>query len=110
MRIALSAESTIDLPKELLEKYENNNISFQDKILVEKFSISNENISKFLIDHNTTMYSARHTFATIFINTEGAKSSELAQMMGRSVAGIDRYIRELMTIEDVLNAKDKMLF
>ena len=56
------------------------------------------------------MYSARHTFATIFINTEGAKSSELAQMMGRSVAGIDRYIRELMTIEDVLNAKDKMLF
>ena len=96
--------------KELIEKYENNNISYQDKILVEKFSISNENISKFLIDHSTTMYSARHTFATIFINTEGAKSSELAQMMGRSVAGIDRYIRELMTIEDVLNAKDKMLF
>ena len=56
------------------------------------------------------MYSARHTFATIFINTEGAKSSELAQMMGRSVAGIDRYIRELMTKEDVLNSKDKMLY
>ena len=42
-----------DIPLKLsgsykFEKYENNNISFQDKILVEKFSISNENISKFL--------------------------------------------------------------
>lgn len=96
--------------KQLIDSYNNGNINYQDKMLVKKYNISNDNISRFLIDYNTTMYSARHTFATIFINSEGAKSSELAQMMGRSVAGIDRYIRELMSIEDVLNAKDKMLF
>jgi hypothetical protein len=28
--------------------------------------------------------------------------------MGRSVSGIDRYIKELMNIEDVLKARDKM--
>jgi lipopolysaccharide export system permease protein len=67
-----------------------------------------ENIDSFLIDEKTTLYSARHTFATIFINSEGAKTSELAQMMGRSVSGIDRYIKDLMTIEDVLKARDKM--
>ena len=27
--------------------------------------------------------------------------------MGRSVSGIDRYIKELMSIEDVLKARDK---
>lgn len=96
--------------KQMIESYDKGEINCQDKIIVEKYGICNDNISKFLIDHNTTMYSARHTFATIFINSNGAKSSELAQMMGRSVAGIDRYIRDLMSIEDVLNAKDKMLF
>lgn len=96
--------------KQMVEAYNNGEINYQDKMLIEKYGISNDNINKFLIDHNTTMYSARHTFATIFINSNGAKSSELAQMMGRSVAGIDRYIRDLMSIEDVLNAKDKMLF
>ena len=65
--------------------------------------------SKFLIDTHTTLYASRHTFATIFINSEGAKSAELAQMMGRNVTGMDRYIRDLMTIEDVLNAKEKMM-
>jgi predicted transcriptional regulator len=71
-------------------------------------NINKENIDNFLIDEKTTLYSARHTFATIFINSEGAKTSELAQMMGRSVSGIDRYIKELMSIEDVLKARDKM--
>lgn len=94
---------------QLLEKYENNTINYIDRILIEKYGICYDNINKFLIDKSTTMYSARHTFATIFINSDGAKSSELAQMMGRSVSGIDRYIRDLMSIEDVLKAKDKML-
>ena len=65
-------------------------------------------IEKYLISDNTTLYSARHTFATIFINSEGAKTTELAQMMGRSVSGIDRYIKDLMGVEDVLKARDKM--
>jgi hypothetical protein len=70
--------------------------------------LNKENIDKYLINESTTLYSARHTFATIFINSEGAKTSELAQMMGRSVAGIDRYIKELMGVEEVLKARDKM--
>ena len=76
--------------------------------LVNNRNINKENIDSFLIDEKTTLYSARHTFATIFINSEGAKTSELAQMMGRSVSGIDRYIKDLMSIEDVLKARDKM--
>lgn len=76
--------------------------------LVHDIGIDKDNIEKFLISENTTLYSARHTFATIFINSEGAKTSELAQMMGRSVSGIDRYIKDLMGVEEVLRARDKM--
>lgn len=79
-----------------------------DYNLVARNNINKENMDSFLIDEKTTFYSARHTFATIFINSEGAKTSELAQMMGRSVSGIDRYIKDLMSIEDVLKARDKM--
>ena len=78
-------------------------------IFVEATPSVPQTISKFLIDPQTSQYAARHTFATVFINSEGAKSTELAQMMGRSVTGMDRYIRDLMTIDDVLNAKDKMM-
>lgn len=80
-----------------------------DKMIVYKHNLTPQTISKFLIDPQTSQYAARHTFATVFINSEGAKSTELAQMMGRSVTGMDRYIRDLMTIDDVLNAKDKMM-
>ena len=99
--------------KEIVEKYSGkpqprNLKEIIDYNLVTNMNINKENIDNFLIDEKTTLYSARHTFATIFINSEGAKTSELAQMMGRSVSGIDRYIKELMSIEDVLKARDKM--
>lgn len=89
------------LPKKLCE-------GWFDHQLVKNRNINKETVSDFSINENTTLYSARHTFATIFINSEGAKTVELAQMMGRSVSGIDRYIKELMSIEDVLKARDKM--
>ena len=80
---------------------------FEHKLVISR-NINKETIPNFIIDERTTLYSARHTFATIFINSEGAKTAELAQLMGRSVSGIDRYIKELMSIEDVLKARDKM--
>ena len=89
------------LPKKLCKGY------FDHKLILGR-NIKNENIANYMIDERTTLYSARHTFATIFINSEGAKTAELAQLMGRSVSGIDRYIKELMSIEDVLKARDKM--
>lgn len=80
---------------------------FDHKLVISR-KINHDTIAKFIIDERTTLYSARHTFATIFINSEGAKTAELAQLMGRNVSGIDRYIKELMSIEDVLKARDKM--
>ena len=74
------------LPKKLCKGY------FDHKLILSR-NIKNENIANYLIDERTTLYSARHTFATIFINSEGAKTAELAQLMGRSVSGIDRYIK-----------------
>lgn len=101
--------------KEITEEYEGVPLPSQgiyvgyfEHRLVHELGITNENIEKYLISDNTTLYSARHTFATIFINSEGAKTTELAQMMGRSVSGIDRYIKDLMGVEDVLKARDKM--
>ncbi len=89
------------LPKKLCKGY------FDHKLVISK-NLNKETIANYYIDERTTFYSARHTFATIFINSEGAKTAELAQLMGRSVSGIDRYIKELMSIEDVLKARDKM--
>lgn len=89
------------LPKKIYEGW------FEHRLVANR-NINKETMANFYINEKTTLYSARHTFATIFINSEGAKTAELAQMMGRNVSGIDRYIKELMSIEDVLNARDKM--
>ena len=83
-------------------------VGYFEHRIVNSLGITLENIDKYLIADNTSFYSARHTFATIFINSEGAKTAELAQLMGRSVSGIDRYIKDLMDVEDVLRARDKM--
>ena len=101
--------------KQITEEYENIPLpssgiykGYFEHRLVHNLGLNKDNIEKYLINNNTTLYSARHTFATIFINSEGAKTAELAQMMGRSVSGIDRYIKDLMGVEDVLRARDKM--
>ena len=65
-------------------------------------------MKSFLIDEKTTFYSARHTFASNFINSEGATAGELATLLGRNVSGIDRYIKELTTIQDIIAARNKM--
>ena len=83
-------------------------VGYFEHRIVNSLGITLENIDKYLIADNISFYSARHTFATIFINSEGAKTAELAQLMGRSVSGIDRYIKDLMDVEDVLRARDKM--
>lgn len=100
--------------KDLVDKYSNKPLPkklykgwFEHRLIVNR-NINKENVANYYIDERTTFYSARHTFATIFINSEGAKTAELAQLMGRSVSGIDRYIKDLMNIEDVLKARDKM--
>lgn len=102
--------------KEITEEYENVPLppqgiykGFFEHKLVSDLGLNKDNVDKYLINESTTLYSARHTFATIFINSEGAKTTELAQMMGRSVAGIDRYIKDLMGVEEVLKARDKMV-
>ena len=101
--------------KQITVEYENKPLpssgiykGFFEHKLVNELGLSKDNIEKYLISNNTTLYSARHTFATIFINSEGAKTAESAQMMGRSVSGIDRYIKDLMGVEEVLRARDKM--
>lgn len=78
------------------------------KIKVFGKEVTEENIDNYLIDESTTFYAARHTFASIFINSHGATAGELAQLLGRNVSGIDRYIGELKSAEDVLAAREKM--
>ena len=70
--------------------------------------VNKDNVRSFLIQENTTFYAARHTFASNFINSEGATASELAALLGRNVSGIDRYIRELKTVQDIIKAREKM--
>lgn len=70
--------------------------------------VTKDNVTNYLIDEDTTFYAARHTFASNFINSEGATAGELATLLGRNVAGIDRYIRELQSVQDIISAREKM--
>ena len=70
--------------------------------------ITKENVKSYLIKEDTTFYAARHTFASNFINSEGATAGELATLLGRNVSGIDRYIKELQTVQDIIKARNKM--
>ena len=101
LRVLVDKYSGKPLPKKLCEGY------FDHREIATR-NITKDNIDNFLISELTTLYSARHTFATAFINSVGANTAELAQMMGRNVNGIDRYIKDLMTIQDILKARDKM--
>lgn len=75
---------------------------------LENCVVNKDNVKGYLINENTTFYAARHTFASNFINSEGATAGELATLLGRNVAGIDRYIKELQTIQDIMTAREKM--
>lgn len=55
-----------------------------------------------------TYYSCRHSFATTYINSEGANPVHLATMMGRSVNGIFRYVKTIQTEDDILRERSRM--
>lgn len=87
----------------LLKLTANNNINLNNGVVISK-----KNVKSYLIKEDTTFYSARHTFASNFINSEGATAGELATLLGRNVSGIDRYIKELKTVQDIISARNKM--
>lgn len=55
-----------------------------------------------------TYYSCRHTIASAFMNQENANPLTLASIMGRSVSGIFRYVKELNSEEDIIKARAKL--
>ncbi|MBR1505090.1 MAG: site-specific integrase [Prevotella sp.] len=87
----------------LLNIVKDNCIKLNNGMIVNK-----DNVKSFLIKESTTFYAARHTFASNYINSEGATAGELAALLGRNVSGIDRYIKELQTVQDIIAARNKM--
>lgn len=55
-----------------------------------------------------TYYSCRHTFCTIAMNEPGINLPTVATLMGRSPAGIFRYVKEISSTEDIINARSLM--
>lgn len=55
-----------------------------------------------------TYYSCRHSYATHYINTEGSNPVHLAAMMGRSPAGIFRYVQTIQSDEDIIAERSRM--
>ena len=55
-----------------------------------------------------TYYTFRHTFASVYMNESGGNVAYLAQMMGRSVNGIFRYVSGLNSVRDIVKEKSKM--
>lgn len=87
----------------LINLTEKNTIHLKNNVV-----ISSNNVKGYLIKENTTFYAARHTFASNFINSTGTTAGELAALLGRNVSGIDRYIEELKTVQDIIEARNKM--
>ena len=57
---------------------------------------------------NTSYYSCRHTFATLYLRDPKANISELATLMGRNSEYIDTYIREIESDKTISKASDKV--
>ena len=55
-----------------------------------------------------TYYSCRHTFASVYMNEEGSNPLHLATMMGRSPAGIFRYVQTIQSDEDIIAERSRM--
>lgn len=60
------------------------------------------------IPRNTTLYSARHSFATHYLES-GGNVVGLATMLGRRVANIDVYVKQLTSDEYILKLKKDMV-
>lgn len=65
-----------------------------DGTVRERKSITSGNVIDVLVDEQFTMYSYRHTFATIFMEN-GGTAYDLARLLGRTVASIDEYLASL---------------
>lgn len=57
---------------------------------------------------NISYYSCRHTFASVYMKSEGANPVHLATMMGRSVNGIWTYVNTINTEEELIKERQKM--
>jgi hypothetical protein len=55
-----------------------------------------------------TYYSCRHSFASVYMNEEGSNPLHLAAMMGRSPAGIFRYVQTIQSDEDIIHERSRM--
>ena len=95
------------------ETAKNNLIAYNSKTL----KIIWRRINKYAFDHgwkdwedipsNTTLYSARHSFATHYLES-GGNVIGLATMLGRKVANIDVYVKQLTSDNYILNLKKDM--
>lgn len=65
-----------------------------DGTVRERKRITSGNVIDVLVDEQFTMYSYRHTFATIFMEN-GGTAYDLARLLGRTVASIDEYLASL---------------
>lgn len=52
-----------------------------------------------------TYYSCRHTVASIFMGQQGSNPLTLAAIMGRSVNGIFRYVKTLISEDEIIEAR-----
>lgn len=55
-----------------------------------------------------TFYVCRHSYASIYLNTEGSNPLSLSVMMGRSPAGIFRYVKTIQSDEDIIRERARM--
>lgn len=62
--------------------------------------ITSDNVSDYYIQKNITLYSYRHTYATIFL-ANGGNVYQLARDLGRSIANIDEYIGTLPQAQEL---------
>ena len=71
--------------------------------------LNKSELKRYPIDlKNTSYYSCRHTFATLYLQNPNANISELASLMGRNTEYIDTYIREIESEKTISNASDKV--
>lgn len=74
---------------------------------VNQYAIDN-NVENWVdIPSSFNFYSARHTFASVMA-TNGVSNATIAQMMGRTVAGIDNYVHSITSIDQLLKAKSNV--
>ena len=95
------------------ETAKNNLIAYNSKTL----KVIWKRINKYAFDHgwqdwedipsDTTLYSARHSFATHYLES-GGNVVGLATMLGRKVANIDVYVKQLTSDDYILNLKKDM--